>query len=123
MDSPKRGFVENSVAKALVMLAALAAAFLATTPLTQTGVFRSDSVPQKFLEFPVGSPIGLLVGFPSRSVTLAALAGWIVYVVLAVAVVWTHRPGRVTAGLLLLAAMLVLNVLIVWMVAALSGLR
>ena len=124
MDSPPRGFVHNRVAKTVVLVVACLAAFLIAIPPTQSRhVFRSESVVEQALEFPVGSPAGMMTGFASRSVTFAVLVGWTGYFVAAIAVVRSQRLGVVIGGLIVLVAMLVFNVLSVWVVAGLSGLR
>jgi len=124
MDLPPRGLVQNRVAKTLAILVASAVAFLSAIPVARSGrVFQSKSIAAQLVEFPVGSPAGMLTGFAFRNVTLAALAGWAVYVLLGIAVVRSNRLGMVVGGLLLLVGMFVLNVLSVWVMAGLNGLR
>jgi hypothetical protein len=65
----------------------------------------------------------MLVGFSLRSVTTAALAGWLMYLMLAAAIVRSTRRGVVIGGITALIALLALNVLTVFMVAGLSSLR
>jgi hypothetical protein len=124
MDSAARGFVENRTAKLLAILVVFVFAFVLAGTVARYGhVFRSQSIAGEFLEFPVGSPAGMLVGFSLRSVTTAALAGWLMYLMLAAAIVRSTRRGVVIGGITALIALLALNVLTVFMVAGLSSLR
>jgi len=124
MDSPGRGFVENPTAKLLALLVVFVVAFVLADPVARSShVFRSQSIAGEFLEFPVGSPAGMLVGFSLRSVMTAALAGWLMYLVLAAAIVRSTRRGVVIGGISVLIALLALNVLMVFVVAGLSSLR
>ena len=124
MDSPPRGFVQNRVAKTLAILMAFAIAFIAAMTVARSGhVFQSESIARQFLEFPVGSPVGMITGFAFRNVTIAALAGWVIYLPISIAVVRSSRAGAVMGGLSVLVATLALNVLSVWVMAGLNGLR
>jgi len=124
MDSPSRGFAENPLAKLLVLVAAFIVAFLAAYSVSRSGrAFRSLSAGGQLLEFPVGSPAGMLIGFASQNVILAAIAGWLVYLPLAVAITRSNRRGMVIGGIVLFIALLVLNVLMVFLVAGLNSLR
>ena len=124
MDSPARGFVENSAAKLFVLLAAFVVAFVIAGAAARSGrAFRSVSAGGQLLEFPVGSPAGMLVGFASHNVILAAIAGWLVYLPLAATIAWSNRRGVVIGGIVLFIALLVLNVLMVFLVVGLNGLH
>ena len=124
MDSPARGFVEKPLAKLLVLLAAFIVAFAVAGSAARSGrAFRSLSVGGQLLEFPVGSPAGMLIGFASHNVTLAAIAGWLIYLPLAAAIARSHRRGVVIGGVALFIALLVLNVLMVFLVVGLNALR
>lgn len=124
MDSPARGFVENSPVKLLVLVAAFVVAFAIAGTVARSGrAFHSLSAGGQLLEFPVGSPAGMLVGFASHNVILAAIAGWLVYLPLAVTVVRSNRRRVVIGGIVLFIALLVLNVLMVFLVVGLNALR
>ena len=112
------------MAKLLVLVVAFALAFVIAESAGRSGhAFRSQSLGGQFLEFPVGSPIGMMVGFASRNVVLAAIAGWLLYLPLAAAIVLSKRRGIVIGGMALFIALLVLNVLMVFLVVGLNSLR